>query len=104
MWRFEIAPQVDAYLEEFQKEPAAMAVHLAIVGIAFTDDGLPSAGDVEECGEGYYRWLVHHHTLILQIVDSGIDGFKQTDILYITDSEIRTEEETDRIINSLSSH
>ena len=102
MWRFEIAPRVDAYLDDFQKEPLVMAVHIAIVGLAFSDDGLPSEGEVEDCGDGYHRWLVHHHTLILQIIESDIQGYQQTDILYIADSEIRSEEETKKIIASLT--
>ena len=98
---FEVYPQVEDYLINFKADLQIGQIRWSIIAIGLGNDGLPQDGEIEDCNDGFYRWIVHHHTLILEIVDSDIKGYKRTDILYIVDGEIRSNEEIERIIVSL---
>ena len=100
MWLVEIHPRVDLYLEDFKGEKVVLDLRASIIRLFFTTNGLPSEGELIDCDNNFFWWIIHNHSLLLRQVERqvGKQGVLITEVSHIIDSEIRSDAEIQRQI------
>lgn len=64
MWLVKYAPDVEAYLDT--SGWIVLNLNRELIRLAFTDDGIPTEGNLFHYGDGLYWWIVAGHSLILE--------------------------------------
>ena len=83
MWLVQYSDEVGEYLKNAGW--MALTLHHSIIRLAFTDQGLPTEGEVTDHGDGLYWWIVAGHSLLLRHTTQA------TRILALYTGELRDE-------------
>ena len=83
MWLVQYSDEVGEYLNNAGW--MALKLHHSMIRLAFTDQGLPTEGDVTDHGGGLYWWIVAGRSLLLRHTT------QETRILALYTGELRDE-------------
>lgn len=85
MWLVVYSKDVDEYLQNAGW--LGINLHKSIIRLFFSENGLPEEGELLDCGDGLYWWIVAGHSLLLLHLSAEIR------ILALYTGELRTKEE-----------